>query len=205
MGEIDAGTTLAKARSLRADVDRLAGGAVTHLLLTHHHFDHILGASVFDDATVYCAPAVAVTMAERRDHLLVRHGADAAEVQEAAAAWRTPVEQTMSAVIDLGDRSGDPCVDNDSDPVAWPATLDRVLEAGGADAAHVPGHGAVVTADFVCRHVIGSLRSPVSGDPRGSRESPGDAHVGFGAWTCCSESTWGREARKASSSTHRER
>ncbi|PRC55631.1 MBL fold metallo-hydrolase, partial [Mycobacterium sp. ITM-2017-0098] len=32
---------------------------------------------------------------------------------------------------------------------AWPATLDRVLDAGGESAAYVPGHGAVVDAAFV--------------------------------------------------------
>ncbi len=50
---------------------------------------------------------------------------------------------------DLVEESGDPVIDHDSDPEAWPATLDRVLDAGGADALFVPGHGAVVDAGFV--------------------------------------------------------
>jgi glyoxylase-like metal-dependent hydrolase (beta-lactamase superfamily II) len=50
---------------------------------------------------------------------------------------------------DLVEESGDPCADADSDPAAWPATLDRVLAAGGEDAVFVPGHGAVVGADFI--------------------------------------------------------
>ena len=50
---------------------------------------------------------------------------------------------------DLVEESADPSVDADSDPAAWPATLDRVIEAGGEDAVFVPGHGAVVDAAFV--------------------------------------------------------
>ena len=42
-------------------------------------------------------------------------------------------------------------IDADSDPVAWPATLDRVIEAAASDAVFVPGHGAVVDAAFVRR------------------------------------------------------
>jgi hypothetical protein len=52
---------------------------------------------------------------------------------------------------DLVEESGDPVIDHASDAVAWPATLDRVLDAGGPDAAFVPGHGAVVDAGFVER------------------------------------------------------
>jgi hypothetical protein len=35
---------------------------------------------------------------------------------------------------DLVEESGDPSVDVDSDLLAWPATLERVIEAGGEDA-----------------------------------------------------------------------
>jgi hypothetical protein len=38
-----------------------------------------------------------------------------------------------------------------SNPVAWPASLDRVIEAGGEDAVFVACHGAVVDAAFVYR------------------------------------------------------
>ena len=52
---------------------------------------------------------------------------------------------------DLVEESGDASVDADSDPVAWPVTLDRVIDAGGADAVFLPGHGAVVDAAFIRR------------------------------------------------------
>jgi len=187
---IDSGTTLAEADAIMADVEEIAGDAVSHIVLTHKHFDHILGSSGFAGAAVYCAPEVAATIADRRDHLrsdAVRYGADAAEVARAAAALRTPAHQLRQARLDLGEttvtithpgrghtdhdlivvvptadrsvvfcgdlieESGDPVVDEDSDPAAWPGTLGRILSVGGPDAAFVPGHGAVVDAGFVER------------------------------------------------------
>jgi glyoxylase-like metal-dependent hydrolase (beta-lactamase superfamily II) len=187
---IDAGTTLTEAQAIDADVRALTGRGVSHIVLTHNHFDHVLGSSAFGDVAVYCAPEVAVTFAERTEYLradALRHGAAAEEVDRAIAGLRTPEYQLRSAAINLGDRtvsvshpghghtdhdlivvvpasdatvvfcgdlveeSGDPAIDADSDPKAWPATLDRVLQAGGEDAVYVPGHGAVVGADFVRR------------------------------------------------------
>jgi glyoxylase-like metal-dependent hydrolase (beta-lactamase superfamily II) len=187
---IDTGTTLAEADALKADVLDITGRDVTHIVLTHNHFDHILGSSVFEAADVYCAPEVAATIAERTEHLhadAVRHGADPDAVQRAVAALRMPEHPIRDADLDLGDRSvtvihpgrghtdhdlivvvaepdktivfcgdlveesGDPVIDDDSHAAAWPATLDRVLDLGGREATYVPGHGAVVDADFVER------------------------------------------------------
>lgn len=187
---IDTGTTLTEAGAIAADVEAMGHRDVSHILLTHNHFDHILGSAAFPDAEIYCAPQVAATMSERRDHLrddAAKHGADVAEVDRAIAALPEPQHLVTAAVVDLGDiavtvghlgpghtdhdliaivsgpeatvvfcgdlveESGDPCVDDDSDPAAWPATLDRLLEAGGSAARYVPGHGAVVDAEFVGR------------------------------------------------------
>ena len=196
---IDSGTTFTEARAIAEDAQDIANRVITHIVLTHNHFDHILGASAFDGAEIYCAPEVAVTMAECTDHLradAVGYGADAAEVDRAIAALRVPEHQVTSAVLDLDDRtvsichpgrghtghdliavvtgsdrpvvfcgdlveeSGDPAIDADSDPVAWPATLARVIDAGGEDAVFVPGHGAVVDAAFIYRQQ-GWLRKQV--------------------------------------------
>jgi glyoxylase-like metal-dependent hydrolase (beta-lactamase superfamily II) len=187
---IDTGTTLTEARAIAEDVHDIAGRSVSHIVLTHNHFDHILGASAFDGAEIYCAPEVATTMAGRAEHLradALRYGADAGEVDRAIAALRAPKQQVRAAVIDLGDRtvsishpgrghtdhdlivvvtgsdrpvvfcgdlveeSGDPSIDFDSDPSAWPTTLERVIEAGGDQAVFVPGHGAAVDVAFVRR------------------------------------------------------
>ncbi|MGE2688869.1 MBL fold metallo-hydrolase [Mycolicibacterium pulveris] len=187
---IDTGTTLTEAGAIAADIEAMGHRNVSHILLTHNHFDHVLGSAAFPDAQIYCAPQVAATMAERRNHLrddAIEHGADAGEVQRAIDALPEPQHRVNAAVIDLGDlavtvghpgrghtdhdliaivpapeatvvfcgdlveESGDPCVDEDSDLAAWPATLDRLLELGGTDAKYVPGHGAVVDAEFVRR------------------------------------------------------
>jgi glyoxylase-like metal-dependent hydrolase (beta-lactamase superfamily II) len=133
---IDTGITLLEANAVKADVAELADSLVSHIVLTHNHFDHILGSSAFADATVYCAPEVAATIATRTEELradAVRHGADADEVTSAIAALQVPRHSVYE--------SGDPVIGPDSDQKAWPATLGRVLVAGGPDAAYVPEHG----------------------------------------------------------------
>lgn len=105
---IDTGTTLAEADAVKADVLEIAGSAVSHIVLTHNHFDHILGSSAFVDAEVYCAPEVAATIAGRTEHLradAVSYGADPDEVARAVAALRLPEHLVRRAEIDLGDKS----------------------------------------------------------------------------------------------------
>jgi len=187
---IDTGTTLAEANAIKADVAEIAGSAVSHIMLTHNHFDHILGSSAFDGAAVYCAPEVAATIADHAGELhahAMRYGADPDEVASAIAALRPPENLVHEAELDLGgttvtithpghghtchdliavianseravvfcgdlvEESGDPAIGQQSDLAAWPATLGRVLEAGGSAAAFVPGHGSVVGAEFIER------------------------------------------------------
>jgi glyoxylase-like metal-dependent hydrolase (beta-lactamase superfamily II) len=190
---IDCGTTLLEAAAIAADVATLTGGAVTDVVMTHHHFDHILGSAGFGDAELCAAPAVAEALttrvAEVRAHAL-GYGADATELDRAIAAVRAPDRQLLRAEFDLGGRSvhvehpgrghtdhdlivvvwpttptqrtvvfcgdlveesADPAIDAGSDVPAWPGALDRVLALGGPAAVYVPGHGAVVDAEFVRR------------------------------------------------------
>ncbi len=105
---IDTGTTLIEANAIKADVAEIAGCAVSHIVLTHNHFDHILGSSAFTGAAVYCAPDVVATMANRTEHLradAVRYGADPDEVANAIAALRAPENPVGQADIDLGGRT----------------------------------------------------------------------------------------------------
>jgi glyoxylase-like metal-dependent hydrolase (beta-lactamase superfamily II) len=187
---VDTGTTLTEAGAIGRDVYDLVSAHVTHIVLTHNHFDHILGSAAFSSAKVYCAPEVAATISDDTQHLRVDaicHGADAGDVDRAIAGLRIPEHPVGDAVLDLGDRtvsvthpgrghtdhdlivvvgdadgtvvfcgdlieeSGDPVIDTDSNVADWPATLDGVLAAGGRDARYVPGHGAVVSAEFVAR------------------------------------------------------
>jgi glyoxylase-like metal-dependent hydrolase (beta-lactamase superfamily II) len=203
---VDTGTTLREAAAIDADARLLAGRQVSHIVLTHKHFDHVLGSSRFAEAAIYCAPEVVEYLSSATDQIradALRHGADAAEVDDAIAALRPPRRGIHDAVIDLGDRtvtvtylgrghtaadlvvvatatddgdrdvvftgdlveeSADPAIDADSDAVAWPATLDRLLAVGGPEAIYVPGHGNVVDAEFV-RRQRDWLRRRVAADP----------------------------------------
>jgi glyoxylase-like metal-dependent hydrolase (beta-lactamase superfamily II) len=105
---IDTGTTLTEAVAIDADVRQLAGRGVTHVVLTHKHFDHVLGSSVFADAETYCAPEVveylwSATNELRNDAL--RYGVDPDEIDRAIAALRPPQHAIDNAVVDLGNRS----------------------------------------------------------------------------------------------------
>jgi glyoxylase-like metal-dependent hydrolase (beta-lactamase superfamily II) len=104
---VDTGTTLTEARAINADVQQIAGRRVTHVLLTHKHFDHVLGSGVFAEAQIYCAPEVfdylTTATGQLRDDAL-RYGADPDEIDRAIAALRPPQHATDNAVVDLGNR-----------------------------------------------------------------------------------------------------
>ena len=188
---VDCGTTLVEAAGLTEDVAALTGRAVTDLVLTHHHFDHILGSAGFPAATSYAAQPVARALtveAAATAGQALDYGAPPKQVAAAVAALRAPdvlidgpveidlggrcvrvdhpgrghTDHDLVAVVpaspggrtvvfcgDLVEQSADPAVGPDSDPGAWPSTLDRLLELGGPDAVYVPGHGAIVDAAFV--------------------------------------------------------
>ncbi|MFC8344785.1 MBL fold metallo-hydrolase [Streptomyces sp. NPDC057280] len=50
---VDAGSSLAEGARLRAQAEALTGHRVTHLALTHPHFDHVFGAAAFAGAEVF--------------------------------------------------------------------------------------------------------------------------------------------------------
>lgn len=105
---VDTGTTLREAAEIDADVRRLAGCAVSHIVLTHKHFDHVLGSSRFTAADIHCAPEVVEYLTSATDELredALRYGADAGEIDRAIAALRPPQRGIYDAVIDLGDRA----------------------------------------------------------------------------------------------------
>ncbi len=105
---VDTGTTLAEAAAIDADVRQLAGCPITHVVLTHKHFDHVLGSSVFAEADIYCAPEVVEYLSSATDQIrddALHYGADATEIDRAVAALRPPHHGVYDAVINLGDRS----------------------------------------------------------------------------------------------------
>jgi glyoxylase-like metal-dependent hydrolase (beta-lactamase superfamily II) len=104
---VDTGTTLTEAQAINADVQQIAARSVTHVVLTHKHFDHVLGSGLFAEAQIYCAPEVLDYLTTATDQLrddALGSGADAMEVDRAIAALRPPQHATDSAVVDLGNR-----------------------------------------------------------------------------------------------------
>lgn len=105
---VDSGTTLAEARGIESDVATLTGQRVGHIVLTHNHFDHVLGCSWFEDAQILCAPEVADTLASGRAHLradAIGHGADVDEIDQAIAAMPVSTHQLSDGDLDLGGRT----------------------------------------------------------------------------------------------------
>ena len=104
---IDTGTTLTEAAAIDADVQQIAGRGVTHVVLTHKHFDHVLGSGVFTDAEIYSAPEVFDYLTTATDRLradALRYGADVDEIDRAIAALQPPQHAIEDAIIDLGNR-----------------------------------------------------------------------------------------------------
>ncbi|MFE9018753.1 MBL fold metallo-hydrolase [Streptomyces sp. NPDC007808] len=194
---IDAGSSLGEGARLRTQAQWLAGHRVTHLALTHPHFDHVFGAAAFAGAEIFGAVGMDTVFAQRhaREELradAVGNGLDPESAEEAVDAlvhprhevsgeWtldldddhqvllanvgpahtahdlvvlvpgRSPGDREVVFCGDLVEESGEPQAGPDSVPSHWPAALDRLLDLGGEDALYVPGHGAVVDAEFVRR------------------------------------------------------
>ncbi|MFF9000567.1 MBL fold metallo-hydrolase [Streptomyces achromogenes] len=103
---VDAGSSLAEGARLRAAAEELAGGRVTHLALTHPHFDHVFGAAVFAGAEVYGAVGLDAVFAFERAELrldAVRNGLPVADADEAVDALVTPRHPVSGEwTLDLG-------------------------------------------------------------------------------------------------------
>lgn len=198
---VDTGSSLREGAAIRSEVRRIFGAPVTHIALTHPHFDHVLGTAAFAGVQVYAAVGMDEVLAHAKDTLYmdaVAHGlppGTAAEATDVLVRPHHPVcgELTLSlgdrqvllanvgpghtghdlAVLvagghphrggggadapspevvfcgDLVEESGEPQAGPDAQPRHWPEALDRLLDLGGDDAVYVPGHGAVVDAEFV--------------------------------------------------------
>ncbi|MCX3286380.1 MBL fold metallo-hydrolase [Streptomyces sp. NEAU-H22] len=86
---IDAGSSLAEGAKLGAQARALTGHRVTHLALTHPHFDHVFGAGALPETEVFGAVGVDALLTRVRDREElredgVRQGLAAPAAQEAA-------------------------------------------------------------------------------------------------------------------------
>ncbi|MEU6505122.1 MBL fold metallo-hydrolase [Streptomyces sp. NPDC046942] len=103
---VDAGSSLAEGARLRGWAEELAGGRVTHLALTHPHFDHVFGAPAFAGTEIYAAVGVDAVFTHEREELrldAIRNGLDVREADEAADALVPPGHQVSGEwTLDLG-------------------------------------------------------------------------------------------------------
>ncbi|WP_225836992.1 MBL fold metallo-hydrolase [Streptomyces sp. NK08204] len=103
---VDAGSSLAEGAWVRAHAQALAGHRVTHLALTHPHFDHVFGAAAFAGAEVYGAVGLDTVFAFEREGLrldAMRHGLPAADADEAVDALTAPRHLVSGEwTLDLG-------------------------------------------------------------------------------------------------------
>ncbi|MEU1533390.1 MBL fold metallo-hydrolase [Streptomyces fagopyri] len=105
---IDAGASLGEGARLRAEARGLLGADrdVTHLALTHPHFDHVFGAAAFTGAQVFGAAGRGAVFAHGGEDLradAVRHGLDPRDAAEAADALVPPRHLVPDELtLDLG-------------------------------------------------------------------------------------------------------
>ncbi|MFI1012899.1 MBL fold metallo-hydrolase [Streptomyces sp. NPDC020965] len=103
----DTGSTLHEGAELRTQAEALLnGGRVTHIALSHPHFDHVLGTAAFDGTPVYGALGVDALLTREREVLradAVRHGVAAADAAAATARLVVP-GRTVSGelTVELG-------------------------------------------------------------------------------------------------------
>ncbi|MDH6519144.1 glyoxylase-like metal-dependent hydrolase (beta-lactamase superfamily II) [Streptomyces sp. SAI-135] len=105
---VDAGSGLAEGARLRAQAEELAGHRVTHLALTHPHFDHVFGAAAFAGAEVFGAVGVETVLTGRLGRAGLRadavaNGLNPAVADEAVDALVTPRHHVSGEwTLDLG-------------------------------------------------------------------------------------------------------
>ena len=107
---IDALGSPALARELMAEIRRVSGKNVTHVILTHYHADHIYGLQVFKDALIAKKAAderrkayvegweAEQKIMQEQDELSSKFFADQAKREEKAAADR---ERAMAMVAEI--------------------------------------------------------------------------------------------------------
>ncbi|MCX5081640.1 MBL fold metallo-hydrolase [Streptomyces sp. NPDC056121] len=105
---VDTGSSLREGAVLRADTRRLIGphARVTHIALTHPHFDHVLGTAAFAGVEVYGAAGIDTVFTRGRDELrasAMAHGVPREEAAEAADVLVVPPHRVCGEwTLDLG-------------------------------------------------------------------------------------------------------
>ncbi|MFI9582156.1 MBL fold metallo-hydrolase [Streptomyces sp. NPDC052236] len=105
----DTGSTVREGAAIRTQAQALLGGRrVTHIALSHPHFDHVLGTAAFAGAEVYGAVGMDALMRRERDEIrdsAVRHGVAEPDAAEAADVLVVPQHLVCGEwTLELGGR-----------------------------------------------------------------------------------------------------
>ncbi|WP_327246410.1 MBL fold metallo-hydrolase [Streptomyces sp. NBC_01320] len=102
----DTGSTLREGVDIRTQVQAMTGRRVTHIALSHPHFDHVLGTAAFAGAEVYGAIGTAALLTGGADDLYadaVRQGVSEEDAAQAADVLVAPHHQVCDEwTLDLG-------------------------------------------------------------------------------------------------------
>ncbi|MFF0746605.1 MBL fold metallo-hydrolase [Streptomyces sp. NPDC004111] len=102
----DTGSTLREGASVRREAEVLLGRRVTHIALSHSHFDHVLGTGVFAGVEVFAAVGMDTALTAQRETIstsAVRHGVAPAAAVEAADLLTAPHHLVSGErTLDLG-------------------------------------------------------------------------------------------------------
>ncbi|MFJ6789923.1 MBL fold metallo-hydrolase [Streptomyces angustmyceticus] len=105
---VDTGATLRDGADLRRTIRGVLGREVTHVALTHPHFDHVLGTAAFAGVEVFGAAGLGELLRRGKDELrhdAVRHGVAREAAAEAADLLVAPHHQVHGQLtVELGDR-----------------------------------------------------------------------------------------------------
>ncbi|WP_418956993.1 MBL fold metallo-hydrolase [Streptomyces tritici] len=106
----DTGCSLREGAELRSQAEAMTGRKVTHIALSHPHFDHVLGTAAFAGAEVYGAVGMDTLLRSVREREALRgdavtQGLDAGEAAEAADVLVAPRHVVSGEwTLDLGGR-----------------------------------------------------------------------------------------------------
>jgi glyoxylase-like metal-dependent hydrolase (beta-lactamase superfamily II) len=103
---VDAGPSRSAGAEAGRQLAGLLGLPVTGVVITHPHFDHVLGVAAFPEATAYGPAGLAAFLADEHRALAesaARHGADGPAAAEDAAALLRPWQEVDGELtLDLG-------------------------------------------------------------------------------------------------------
>lgn len=90
---IDTGSSVPEGAGLRREVRELTGRDVTHIALTHGHFDHVFGTAAFEGVQVFGEMTLDTYLGRERFSLgrdAVRHGSRRGRVRAGGGGPRAP-------------------------------------------------------------------------------------------------------------------